>query len=188
MHIKIISDEKLKVTLTATDLERYGIRIEDIDYDNTETRRVFWTILDQAKLETGFNAATSRIFIQIYPDTAGGCEMYVSKVKKRGDDTVNVHSASLLPKEHIYRIETLDHLLSACKALAEIGFSESSSAYADSEKDEYYLILDCAPNQALPLSEYGEKCDGKYEKYRILERCTPICESNAIETLSKLMK
>ena len=114
--------------------------------------------------------------------------MYVSKVKKRGDDTVNVHSASLLPKEHIYRIETLDHLLSACKALADIGFSESSSAYADSEKDEYYLILDCAPNQALPLSEYGERRDGKYEKYRILERCTPICESNAIETLGKLMK
>ena len=56
MHIKIISDEKLKVTLSAVDLERYGIRIEDIDYDTTETRRVFWTILDQAKLETGFNA------------------------------------------------------------------------------------------------------------------------------------
>ena len=188
MHIKIISDEKLKVTLTATDLDRYGIRIEDIDYDTTETRRVFWTILDQAKLETGFNAATSRIFIQIYPDTAGGCEMYVSKVKRRGDDTVNVHTTSPLSSENVYRFDTVEHLLSACKALKMHGFSGSSSAYADGEKDEYYLLLECSANQALPLSEYGEKRDERYEKYRILERCTPICKSNAIETLGKLMK
>ena len=83
MNIILISDDRLKVILTSSDLTGYGIRIEDIDYDNTETRRVFWTILDKAKNETGFDAAISRIFIQIYPDSSGGCEMYVSRMGDR---------------------------------------------------------------------------------------------------------
>ena len=49
MNIILISDDRIKVTLTDRDLVGYGIRVEDIDYDNTETRRVFWTILDKAK-------------------------------------------------------------------------------------------------------------------------------------------
>ena len=49
MNIILISDDRLKVILTDRDLSGYGIRIEDIDYGNTETKRVFWTILDKAK-------------------------------------------------------------------------------------------------------------------------------------------
>ena len=190
MHIKIISEEKLKVTLSAIDLKDYGIRLEDIDYDNTETRRVFWTILDKAKIETGFDAASSRIFIQIYPNTDGGCEMYVSRIKSRRDDTVKLHPtpySSEQTTEHIYRFSRLEHLTAACKALNNLGFSGISSAYMASEDgEESYLILVGETKWSLPLSEYGEKCDGQYEKWRILERYTLICEENAANILGKL--
>ena len=51
-----------------------------LDYENTETRRAFWSILDEAKHRTGFDAASEKVFVQVYPSKSGGCEMYVTKL------------------------------------------------------------------------------------------------------------
>ena len=196
MNIILISDDRLKVTLTDSDLNGYGIRIQDIDYDNTETRRVFWTILDQAKSETGFDAAISRIFIQIYPDEHGGCEMYVSRIgdrrtaRKAGDRvkcTVNDRSEEE-KSEYIYRFDKIDELLSACKTLKALGFSDRSTAYAENRETDlgYYLVIRSEKKWTLILSEHGERFGGRYGKWLINERCELICRDNAAEILSNL--
>ena len=73
MELIKISDTKLKITLTKDDMIRYELNCDTIDYDNTETRKAFWNILDHAKHVTGFDAASERVFIQLYPDKGGGC-------------------------------------------------------------------------------------------------------------------
>lgn len=87
LELLLISENKIKISLTKEDLDAHGITSDDIDYDNTETRRVFWTLLDEVKNKTGFDAAKTRIFIQIYPMRDGGCELYVSKIKETGRRT-----------------------------------------------------------------------------------------------------
>lgn len=196
MNIILISDDRLKVTLTDSDLVGYGIRIEDIDYDNTETRRVFWSILDKAKIETGFDAAVSRIFIQIYPDSHGGCDMYVSKIgdrrsARKSDSPVKCKIGNIQEEkkaEYIYRFSCADHLISACRALKYMGFLGSSSAYVedDSANSNYYLILKAEAKWLLFLSEYGEKRSDRYGKCWITERCRQICIGNATEILGNL--
>ena len=62
-------------------MEQYQISCEDIDYDNTSTRRVFWELFDHAKRQTGFDAASAKIYIQVYPDKSGGCLMYITKLE-----------------------------------------------------------------------------------------------------------
>lgn len=47
---------------------KYDLTCDKIDYDNTETRKAVWSILDYAKHETGFDAAAGRIYIQVYPE------------------------------------------------------------------------------------------------------------------------
>jgi len=196
MNIILISDDRLKVTLTDRDLDGYGIRVEDIDYDNTETRRVFWTILDQAKNETGFNAALFRIFIQIYPDRRGGCEMYVSRIdgergKRKSSDgircTVNKSGEAKIA-EYIYRFEQTEHLLSACKALKRAEFRGHSEAYIQKTPigDTCYLIISSEAKWTVYPSEYGELCKEKYARWYIAERCSPICEEKATEILGDL--
>ena len=196
MNIILISDDRIKITLTDRDLDGYGIRIEDIDYDNTETRRVFWTILDKAKSETGFNAALSRIFIQVYPDSHGGCEMYVSRIGERraskgASDRIRLSvggSTSEKALEYIYRFDTAEYLVSACKALSAMGFRGASSAYAEEITDGggCYLIIRGEAKWSLFLSEYGEALRGRYRRWQIAERCAPVCLENAAETLGKL--
>ena len=57
MDMILISDTKLKVMLSPLDMEELALSGDDIDYNNTETRRAFWSILDEAKHKTGFDAA-----------------------------------------------------------------------------------------------------------------------------------
>lgn len=76
----MISDSKLKIMLTSDDMKEYSLDCSTLDYENTETRRAFWSILDEAKHRTGFDAASEKVFVQVYPSRAGGCEMYVTKL------------------------------------------------------------------------------------------------------------
>ena len=71
MELILISDSKLKIMLTRDDMQQYALNCDTIDYDNTETRRAFWSILDEAKHRTGFDAAAERVFIQLYPSKEG---------------------------------------------------------------------------------------------------------------------
>ena len=77
-----INENKLKITLTQEELHFYGMDLANLSYSSTETRRAFWAILDDAKHATGFDAAASRVSIQIYASRAGGCEMYVIGIPK----------------------------------------------------------------------------------------------------------
>lgn len=194
MNIILITDNRLKVTLTEQDLNGYGIRIEDIDYGNTETKRVFWTILDRAKNETGFDAAQSRIFIQIYPDTQGGCEMYVSRIGEKRPESgervrCNIGSgARKKPTEQVYRFGNLELLMTACRVLTRKGFKGLSTAYITTPngEGECYLSLKAENEWRSCLAEYGESCTDKYAKWSVAEHCTPICERNAAEVLGNL--
>ena len=71
LELSLMGQDKLKVILTPFDMIKYDLTCDKIDYDNTETRKAVWSILDYAKHETGFDAATGRIYIQVYPEKNG---------------------------------------------------------------------------------------------------------------------
>ena len=80
MELIRINENKLKIMLSEGDMKQYALDCASLDYDNTETRRAFWSILDEAKHQTGFDAASQRVFVQLYPSKEGGCEMFVTKL------------------------------------------------------------------------------------------------------------
>ena len=76
----MISDCKLKVMLGEDDLKQFEIKAEQLDYSNTETKRMFWDILNRAKHQTGFDTDGQRVLVPLYPSKQGGCEMFVTKI------------------------------------------------------------------------------------------------------------
>ena len=76
----MISDNKLKVMLCQEDLKHFELKAEELDYSNTETKRMFWDVLSQAKHQTGFDTDGQRVLVQLYPSKEGGCEMFVTKI------------------------------------------------------------------------------------------------------------
>lgn len=154
MELLRIGDNKLKVTLSGEDMEHYRLDSETMDYDTTETRSAFWQILDEAKHKTGFDAGGGKIFVQIYPSRAGGCEMYVTLVGKEDDEPTE---DAPIRTEGIYCFDTLTTFLSICRMLDALGYREKSAAYA--ADGCYYLVISEQQHVGVygsrPLSEYS---------------------------------
>ncbi len=91
MKIESNGDEKITVALTTEDMLELDITYDEMDYSNIETRRVIWTILDEARRTLGKSIDTdSRILIEAAPSDDGGCilhftasPVYDTKTKKR---------------------------------------------------------------------------------------------------------
>lgn len=82
--------EKISVALSVKDMNELNITYDELDYSNIETRRVIWTILDEARRTLGKSINTDgRLIIEVAPLDEGGCILHFtstpldSKSKKR---------------------------------------------------------------------------------------------------------
>jgi len=194
MEIIHISTKKIKISLTKNDLEKYSLDTDNIDYSNTGTRKAFWSILDDAKRSSGFDAAKSRILIQIFTSPAGGCEMFVTSMNSDEDESVRcIKDPVTETSERTYSFSSLDDLICACKCLSELGCISGSSAYYCGER--YYLSLNCPDTygEHYPigvsygdlLCEFGEAL-GSSEKALIDEHAVCFCKEDAIRNLAAI--
>lgn len=201
MELILINSNKLKIMLTEADMIQYELDCNTINYDNTETRRAFWSILDEAKHRTGFDVASDRIFIQLYPSKEGGCEIYVTKVGIKGDKKayapITYGPSILLPEGNKNKLELsfmfpgLGQLLAACRLITRSGQISESSAWIDQNKTCYLFAespessVDTAFLMGI-LHEFGTPINSEYYKAYVREHGRQFCGGRAVETLSVL--
>ena len=193
MELIKISDSKLKIMLSAEDMVHYAIASDALNYDNTETRRAVWQILDEAKHQTGFDAASDRVLIQAYPSRTGGCELYITKIAQNVPTAVSERRVSAEGKLRIYVFSSLGDLISLCRALSHASFGGQSAAYV-ADGACYYLVLREAsrgggtmPPAYHPAQEFGELVNGAPTKLAyIKEHADCLCEEEAVLRLSAL--
>ncbi len=196
MEIITISNSKIKISLTYEDLEKYSLSCEDLSYDNTETRRAFWSILDDAKHSSGFDAAKSRVFIQIFSSPAGGCEMFVSRIFSEGEESVVcVRDPIAGINSSVYSFVGLTSMIRACRVLCDMGYSHDSAAFYND--GTYYLVLSCPEvmdkekeyndiSYSDILCEFGTLIKDEMASCYISEHCTCFCSSPATKKLALL--
>ena len=78
MELILISNTKLKIMLSESDMIKYNIGRES-DCARSSTRRAIRSLLDRAKDQIGFNTEGEEIFVQLYTSKSGGCELFVTK-------------------------------------------------------------------------------------------------------------
>lgn len=94
--------------------------------------------------------------------------------------------------KNIFCVERLENLLLLCRYLSDDGYTGDSSAYKDVEQDMYYLLATegTLRPSTLPrfpcLREFAFLTMNFTYLIRIIERCRPICDKNAVEILGKL--
>ena len=195
MEVLLISDSKLKIMLTEEDMKKYDLKNEEIDYDNTHTRRALWEILDEAKEKTGFDAASDKILIQLYPSKDGGCELFVTKLGlipplAEKNITRSTRVAMLSSRQAIYRFDTLAEMILATKAIKGADTLRGSDAYYSDDGD-YYLFIEerggksSAVSEFSRILEYGEHVSSDMRHY-ISEHAKKIAAGDAVGILSAL--
>ena len=201
MELILISDTKLKVMLSASDMQKYELDNDTIDYDNTETRRAFWQILDEAKHKTGFDAASEKVFIQVYPSRGGGCEMYVTKLGALSsalpEDALSrkTNFSMLRGRIGIYHFENIEDVITVCKKLKIMGYVLESGLYYSDSGGYDLVIHERLQNSIMNsgfiseysfIEEYAKRRHGMLELAYIKEHGKCIEQSRAVEKLAEL--
>ena len=145
MEFLVISENKMKIMLSAEEVKRYGIESEKSDYRDPGIRKAFWKILDRAKDECGFKVTGDKLLIQYYPSKSGA-EIFVTKLGKislgversiSGTDSV----AMLSSRNMIYRFDSLETLKRLCREINKSASDSSADVYF-SEDGCYYLFFE----------------------------------------------
>lgn len=176
--------------------------------------RAFRRLLNEIRIQTGFEADGGHLSVQYFPSREGGCEMFISNLlneeSERDPTDLSVSGVLSLSKENLqirpfkkhggsfrkdcaYRFKTLSHLLQVCKRLSRIGFVGESTAYKD-EKNAYFLFLSVlssspfsTPEELDFIVEYGSIENASLLRLYIREHATLFCSQNAVERLSALL-
>lgn len=191
MELIKISDTKLKIMLTAEDMAHYAIASEALNYENTETRRAVWQILDEAKHRTGFDAASDRVLIQAYPCRTGGCELYITKITGITEPPEKRSVAER--RVRLFSFASLADLIAACKCLLAADRNGESAAYAVG-RERYYLVLRGelggearVPPPYHPAQEFGEAVSAASARLAyIKEHAECLCGVDAVTRLAAL--
>lgn len=207
MELTPIGKEKLEIFLTSKDMAEFNITAEQLNYENTETRRAVWTILDKAKHKTGFDAAKGKIRIDALTSQNGGCVIFITKTESPCKTEENMNCAKekypavpQKPHKTIYGFGSLSDLLRVCRFLFSRGYAGESLAFMEKEenraKNKYYLILTerpsyrdvnpCSVFENMFIGEFGTKLTDENTFSYINEHCDCFCKKNAVKTLSEM--
>lgn len=184
-----IGKGKLKVLLSAKELDEYGIRIEDGDCEASRIKQALGDIFEQSEKQAGFKVGRDRALVQLYPTGDGG-EMFITKLSFVGDREKKAILSSegmtvSNKKSKTYRFNSLEE---AARAARAIGDEKLRSDLFYSNFGCYYLRVEELTIGALyrsdVLLEFGEEAelplDISEEGGRLL------ISRNAIEMLSKI--
>lgn len=195
MEVIRINDSKLKVMLTEADMASYAITATELDEDSERSRHVFFRILERAQQEEEFDTEQHRLFVQIYPSREGGCELYIVKLPPfdLGQEG-RVHlKQGLKTGYNVYVLPDMQALLQLCALLRAVGYREESSAYAEAESTQCYLLLrdallgEDSSKSAYPfVGEYATRQNGSTAFLYLKEHCACLCAQNAVQRLGAL--
>jgi len=210
MELIRISERKLKIMLTPTDMCHFELNNDCFGEDSTKMHQAFRLLLDEVRRRTDFEGDDRHLSIQYSQSREGGCEMFISQLCQT-DETVAVPiQNSLLPSKNssaplptrgqigsfrrdcAFRFTELNYLLHVCNRLLGSSNVHESHAYRD-ERNDYFLFLTVlsASPFSLPkeldfLVEYGNVENAALLRLYIQEHATLIASPDAIGTLGIL--
>lgn len=191
MEVLKISEGKLKIMLTKSDMQKFGLNCADIDYNDQKTKKSFFEILDLVKSTHGFDTEGDKVLIQFYPSKDGGCELFVTKLGLIPPASEKSLSRSdkvtmLSTKREVFRFERREDLALAAKLIIQDGQRKYSEVFFERERGIYYLeIMErvSASGGMSPFDrvlEFGERMDASLFPY-ITEHCEKLTAGSGIE-------
>lgn len=191
MKIEAPEENKIVVRLTADDMTKLHITYEEMDYANIETRRVIWTLLDEARRELGRDIDPSgRMLIEALPAGEGGCVLQFTVLEQERKPRPARHlTMKKSTSPLVYEFASAQLLLDAAENVRRLNVLPLESELYRQEHC-YRLIVSSAEQSELleiALSEFGAPCaKGELPAAFTREHWQSVCKSHALEQISGL--
>ncbi len=203
MELIRISEGKLKIMLTPTDMRQFELNTDNFYDDSEQMHRSFRLLLDEVRRRSGFEADDHRISVQYFPSREGGCEMFISNLSgdKERVTCALTPAQGMQPatrtrgsfcRSFAYRFEGLDELLSVCRRLLPMDYISASSAWRD-DAGRYYLFINtfasspfATPEELYFVVEYGHLENAAQLRLYLAEHGAVVCAEDAVSTLGAI--
>lgn len=146
MKIEKLTDNKIKVTLTTTDLIKLNIDVEQLSPDSKELHSFLFNIMDTIREETGFNPYSGQIVVEAMP-SRDGMSITVSRIqmksKKISRDEFNSATSvkAKIKKSSLMDIFYFDSFNDLCTALGEVSMNDLADAILYQINNTYYFAV-----------------------------------------------
>ncbi|MBR5234413.1 MAG: adaptor protein MecA [Clostridia bacterium] len=188
MNITVEAENTICIELTRQDMTELDITYEELDYSNIETRRVLWTLLDEAKHTLGREIRlTQKMLIEAVPDDNGGCRIYFSVADEQLPKAGKKQLIKLSGMKTVCQSSDIDNIGSLSQVLHKLGCVSKSELYTDGEK--YRLIVSQKVSFSGELGaiirEYCDMCDTSCISYTC-EHWKLLASPDAVGVMSAL--
>jgi adapter protein MecA 1/2 len=198
MNIKRISQDKLRVDLSCSDLDKYDLDYQSISTSSPGTRRMLKDILLEAGDLEGFTTENCRLLIEVLPGKADGCTLYLTKLpaketppKELQKKSGSVTQQTTPGKCYILTCDCIEDAIGAINCFTNYPDIPLRKSSLYSYEDSYHLTFspirfgldgDRLASLIASLSEYGRTGTATPAKEAILaEHGSAIEEGRAIE-------
>ena len=191
----MVGESKIKIVLSEDERVSYNLNAAAPDISGPSARRSFWSILDMAKKEVGFDPSGDKVLIQLYPLKQGGCEIFVTKLGILPDASARVVAKSnkvalLSKKKSLYAFTELDDLINAARAVKAVSGDVIPESDVYCARDKYYLSIEeygkgGEPMEFLCIMEFGTELAADMFTY-VSEHADRLTDGDGVERFSAL--
>ena len=140
MQIKRLSENSFYILLSNEDMREMGISFEELDYSNIETRRIIWTLLEEARNTLGRDIdPRSKMLIEVFKDNSG-CKIEFTLGKNENRERYKIKKDNPLLAAYFKN-------LNGVYLFAEKSESDEIQAEIYTYRDGYALILFPLPDE-----------------------------------------
>ncbi len=179
MKISLVSDTITVIELSPEEMTQYDFTFEKSDYSSPHTRRVLWSIIDDASRITGKTVEVSKgLEIDFLPDIKGGGLLIICEGE---EENIKAHK---LPHISVFQSHGIDPIMDFAKIAAPLISDCSSSLYCRS--DLYRLMIHSGESAFYFLAKEFclEEISSPYCIESTKEGWQCLIENNALEVLS----
>ncbi len=189
LKIEIIDEKTIKILLSVQDMQEFHLTYEQMDYNDTVTRKAILSIVQKIRQDTPVDLEMNKLFIEAFPDTAGGCILYVNLIEPQQMQSIKSGKQSF-DTPLIFLLGNID-LVAGVSARLLQEYSHliiHSSLYWMEERYCLLLYTYCRMEKKIIciLKEYGSYLGkGAILSAFIREHGKEILNDNAIETITQ---
>lgn len=178
MEVIRLGINNVKISLSAGELERYGLEYPDTEGDYCHVARyTVKRILAAVKKETGVDYCGERLFIRMFRSRDGGCELFISRTEEKGEKGEQVEQGA----SEVVCFPTANALISACRAMV----GGESDAYIG-DKLAYLIIPKGSESELAIAEEFGKAADFLGAEEFVREHCDLLVKGNAASVIGRL--
>lgn len=189
MNFLIRNEYRTEIILSSPELLSYGITYEEIDYGNTETRRLLWALQGEIRKKYGYSIKLSgRVLIEVIKESENSIRFCFSALPEKSSDGKSVKQlVKSCTCPLIAEFSDFEEMLFAASLIDE---STRSSLFENNGKYRILFPTDEEIREELIfcLCEFSEILESSpSEAARCSETWNTIAEDNAVSCLHGLL-